>query len=205
MQKMGGMEALDEPYLTTPLLRLVRHRGVWLSVLFLGEMLTASALSHFEDKLKVAYVLAMFLPLIISSGGNCGSQASTLIIRAMAINEVSIRQWWTVVRREIICGALLGLLLGSLGIIRIMLWQMLGWADYSQHERFASYMVALTVGVAIFGVVTWGSLMGGVLPIVIRRVGLDPATISAPFIATLVDVSGLVIYFNAAIFLLGLQ
>lgn len=205
MHKMGGMEALPEPYLSTPMLQLVRHRGVWLSVLFIGEMLTASALTHYEDKLKVAYVLAMFLPLIISSGGNCGSQAATLIIRAMAINQVTIKQWWTVLRRELICGALLGLMLGTLGFIRIELWQTMGWADYTQNDMFGFAAVGLTVAVAIFGVVTWGSLMGGLLPIMIQKIGLDPAAISAPFIATLVDVSGLVIYFNAAIWILHLH
>lgn len=205
MQKMGGMEALDEPYLSTPILRLVRHRGTWLTVLFFGQLLTASALTHYEDKLKLAYVLTMFLPLIISSGGNCGSQAATLIIRAMAIQEITLRNWFTVLRRELVCGGLLGILLGALGLGRIILWQNMGWADYSQGSMFNYMLVATTVASAIFGVVMWGSLMGGLLPIVIKRLGLDPATISTPFIATLVDVTGLVIYFNAAIWILNLH
>lgn len=205
MQKMGGMEALDEPYLSTPLLQLVRSRGTWLTVLFFGQLLTASALTHYESKLKIAYVLTMFLPLIISSGGNCGSQAATLIIRAMAIQEINLRNWFTVLRRELVCGGLLGLLLGSLGYGRILLWQSLGWADYSQNSMFSYHLVGLTVGAAIFGVVMWGSLTGGLLPIIIKRIGLDPATISTPFIATLVDVTGLIIYFNAAIWILNLH
>lgn len=204
IHKMGGMEALDEPYLAVPLLSLVRHRGVWLSVLFLGQMLTATAIAHYQDSMKAAYVLTMFIPLIISSGGNCGSQAATLIIRAMAIGEVTLKQWFVVLRRELVCGALLGLLLGVLGLLRIILWQYTGWADYTQDETFHYMDVALTVGIGIFGVVTWGSLMGGLLPIIIKRLGLDPATISTPFIATLVDVTGLIIYFNAAILILQL-
>lgn len=205
IQKMGGLEALDEPYITMPLLRLVRKRGTWLSALFLGEMLTATAMGYFQVEIEKASVLALFMPLIISSGGNSGSQGSTLIIRAMAVGEVGLKHWIKVFRRELACGLLLGVLLGLLGLIRIHLWQFLGWKDYSiMHGNHAAsyHMVALTVGIALIGVVLWGTLMGSMLPFLLRRIGLDPATISAPLVATLVDVTGLIIYFSTAMVIL---
>ncbi len=202
IQKMGAVEALDEPYLTASLQHLVRKRGTWLSALFLGEMLTASALTHYQGEIERAVVLSLFLPLIISSGGNSGSQASTLIIRAMAIRELGLRDWLRVLRRELACGLLLGLLLGSIGFVRIHVWQYMGWADYSQHHTMNYHLVALTVASSLVGVVLWGSLMGSMLPFLIRAVRLDPATISAPLVATLVDVTGLMIYFNTGLLIL---
>jgi len=267
IQKMGGLEALDEPYMSMSLLRLVRKRGTWLSALFLGEMLTATAMGYFQVEIEKASVLALFMPLIISSGGNSGSQGSTLVIRAMALGEVKVKDWFKVFRREISCGLLLGLLLGVLGLARIHIWQAVGWQDYTVHthehntyklapdakvvfdgaehsvgpgqeltikegephgkgelaERdvteihigeptkqsaahsvlTASYhLVAMTVGVALIGVVLWGTLMGSMLPFLLRRLKLDPATISAPLVATLVDVTGLIIYFTTAMAIL---
>lgn len=198
IQKMAGMEALDAPYLEIGLLHMVKKRGVWLSVLFLGETLTASAMGHFEKDIEKAAVLALFIPLIISSGGNSGSQASTLITRAMALGEVKLRDWWHVMRREIVSGLLLGGLLASIGIFRIHLWQWFGWSDYTGYYHY----VGLAVALALIGVVLWGSLMGSMLPFLLRRLGLDPATSSAPFVATLVDVSGLIIYFYTALLIL---
>ena len=194
IQKMGGVEALDEPYITTPVLRLVRKRGTWLAVLFLGEMLTASAMSYFESEIAQAVVLTLFIPLIISSGGNSGSQASTLIIRALAIGEVQVKDWWRVLLRELQCGALLGVLLAAIGFARIQIWQGLGWSDYTDHF----VLVGLTVAASLMGVVLWGSIAGSMLPFLLRVVKLDPATVSAPFVATMVDVTGLVIYFTVA-------
>lgn len=198
VQQIGGSEALDEPYLSIPLLRLVRKRGGWLVLLFLGEMLTATAMQYFNAEINRATILALFLPLIISSGGNSGSQGSTLLIRAMALGEVTPRRWWTVLRRELACGLLLGLLLGAIGIFRINLWQWLHVFDYGAHY----HLIALTVGTALVGVVTWGAVMGAMLPLLLKRSGLDPAAISAPLVATLVDVTGLVIYFTTALLLL---
>jgi magnesium transporter len=197
IQKLGGMESLDTPYLQTGLFAMVRKRGGWLSALFLGELLTASAMSTFEDEIAKAVVLALFVPLIISSGGNSGSQATTLIIRAMALGEVRIQDWWRIMRREFAAGFLLGLLLATLGMTRILVWQRI-FHSYGEH----SFVVALTVAVSLIGVVTWGTLAGSMLPFVIRRLGFDPASASAPFVATLVDVSGLVIYFEVAQFIL---
>ncbi len=197
IQKLGGMESLDTPYLQTGLFAMVRKRGGWLSALFLGELLTASAMSSFEDEIAKAVVLALFVPLIISSGGNSGSQATTLIIRAMALGEVRIQDWWRIMRREFAAGLLLGLLLATLGMTRILVWQQI-FHSYGEH----SFVVALTVAVSLIGVVTWGTLAGSMLPFVIRRLGFDPASASAPFVATLVDVSGLVIYFEVAQFIL---
>ncbi|MEA3208601.1 MAG: magnesium transporter [Chthoniobacter sp.] len=194
VQKIGGLEALDEPYTTISLPRMIKKRATWLIILFLSEMLTATAMGHFEDEISKAVVLAVFLPLIISSGGNSGSQATTLIIRAMAVGEVSLRDWWHVLRRELGAGLWLGLILGTIGFCRIMLWQTLHFQDYGAHYL----LVALTVGLSLIGVVLWGSVSGSMLPFFLRRVGLDPATSSAPFVATLVDVTGLVIYFNVA-------
>ncbi len=198
IQKIGGLEALDEPYTTISLPRMIRKRAVWLVVLFLSEMLTATAMGHYAKEIEKAVVLAIFLPLIISSGGNSGSQATTLIIRAMAIGEVQLRDWWKVLRREIGTGLWLGLILGVIGFCRIILWQELDLQDYGPHFC----LVAAAVGFSLVGVVLWGSVSGSMLPFVLRRVGLDPATSSAPFVATLVDVTGLVIYFNVAYFVL---
>jgi len=187
------MEALDIPYMRTGLGEMVKKRAGWLSALFLGEMLTASAMSHYEDQIAAAVVLALFVPLIISSGGNSGSQATTLIIRALALGEVGLKDWWRIMRREVIAGLSLGLILAVIGFARILIWQML-FKTYGAH-----YLgVASTVAVSLIGVVTWGTVMGSMLPIVIRRLGFDPASASAPFVATLVDVSGLMIYFNVA-------
>ena len=193
IQKFGGLEALDEPYTSIPLLRMVKKRGGWLVLLFLGEMLTATAMGFFEQEIARAVVLALFVPLIISSGGNSGSQAATLIIRAMAIGEVTLRMWWQVMRRELLAGFLLGSILGSIGFLRISLWSIFT-NIYGPHWM----LVAVTVGASLVGVVMWGTLAGSMLPFILRRVGADPATSSAPFVATLVDVTGLVIYFSVA-------
>jgi magnesium transporter len=198
IQKLGGMEALDEPYTTIPFLRMVKKRATWLIVLFLGEMLTATAMQGYNGEIEKAAVLAMFLPLIISSGGNSGSQATTLVIRAMALRELRLGDWFRVVRKELLSGFSLGLILGCIGFIRIALWQYLHIFDYGTYH----WLVALTVGAALVGVVLWGTISGAMLPFLLRRCGLDPATSSAPFVATLVDVTGLLIYFNVALFIL---
>ena len=201
MQKMGGTEALDEPYLEIPLLKLFKKRVVWLIVLFLGEMLTATAMGYFEDEIAKAVVLALFVPLIISSGGNSGSQASTLIIQAMAVGELSIIDWWRVLRRELVQGLLLGSILGIIGFVRIVVWSSIFPELYGMH----SLMIAATVGFALLGVVLWGTLIGSMFPLLLKRLGADPAVSSAPFVATMVDVTGLIIYFSLAfIFLEGL-
>jgi magnesium transporter len=198
IQKVGGTAALDEPYLSLRLPALVRKRAGWLAALFLGEMLTATAMAFFEEEIARAVVLALFVPLIISSGGNSGSQASTLVIRAMAIGEVRVRDWWRVFRRELASGLALGAVLGSIGVVRILLWGAVGHV-YGEH-----YLVlAITVGVTLVGVVLWGCVAGSMLPFLLRRLGLDPASASAPFVATLVDVTGLVIYFGVASVLLA--
>lgn len=190
-QKFGGMEALEEPYLQIALARMIKKRGGWLAALFLGEMLTASAMAFFEDEIARAVVLALFVPLIISSGGNSGSQASTLVIRAMALGEVRLRDWWRVVRREVVVGLALGAMLGVIGFARIVAWQAVS-PIYGPH-----YMrVAETVFLSLIGVVMFGTIAGSVLPFVLRKLGFDPASASAPFVATLVDVTGLVIYFT---------
>ena len=198
IQKLGGMEALDEPYTTIPFLRMVKKRATWLIILFLGEMLTATAMQGYNGEIEKAAILAMFLPLIISSGGNSGSQATTLVIRAMALGELRLRDWFRVVRKELLSGLSLGLILGTIGFFRITLWQYLHIFDYGKYH----WLVAITVGIALVGVVLWGTLSGAMLPFLLRRCGLDPATSSAPFVATLVDVTGLVIYFNVALFIL---
>ena len=198
VHKIGGLEALDEPYTTISMARMVKKRATWLIILFLSEMLTATAMGHYEDEISKAVVLAIFLPLIISSGGNSGSQATTLIIRAMAVGEVTLRDWWHVLRRELGSGLWLGLILGTIGFCRIVLWQALHFYDYGAHY----FLVALAVGLSLIGVVLWGSVSGSMLPFLLRRAGLDPATSSAPFVATLVDVTGLVIYFNVALHVL---
>jgi len=191
--KIGGTEALDEPYLEIPLVKLFKKRVVWLVVLFLSEMLTATAMGYFEDEIAKAVVLALFVPLIISSGGNSGSQASTLIIQAMALGEISISDWWRVIRRELLSGMMLGAVLGVIGFTRVMLWNQI-FHTYGEH----SFLIASTVGFSLVGVVLWGTIAGSMLPIVLKKFGADPATSSAPFVATLVDVTGLVIYFSVA-------
>jgi magnesium transporter len=190
-QKFGGMEALDAPYLQIALGRMIKKRGGWLAALFLGEMLTASAMAFFEDEIARAVVLALFVPLIISSGGNSGSQASTLVIRAMALGEVRLRDWWRVVRRELAVGFALGTMLGLIGFVRIVAWQAVS-PIYGPHYL----RVAQTVLFSLIGVVMFGTVAGSVLPFVLRKLGFDPASASAPFVATLVDVTGLVIYFT---------
>jgi magnesium transporter len=197
IQKFGGMEAMEEPYMRIPLWRMVRKRATWLVVLFLGEMMTASAMGYYEGAIAKAVVLALFLPMIISSGGNSGSQASMLIIRAMALGEVTLRDWWRVMRKEILAGLMLGCVLGAIGFLRVAVW-----AQFSNVYGPHWMLVAVTVGVALIGVVLWGSLSGSMLPFLLRRVGADPATSSAPFVATLVDVTGLVIYFSIALLIL---
>jgi len=198
MQKMGGTNALNEPYLEIPLFSLFKKRAVWLVVLFIGEMLTATAMGYYEHEIAKAVVLALFVPLIISSGGNSGSQASTLIIQAMAVGEITISDWWKVMRREIASGLLLGSVLGIIGFIRIILWQQVFPDLYGEHYQ----AVAMAVGFSLIGVVLLGTLVGSMLPIILKKLGADPAVSSAPFVATLVDVTGLVIYFSCAYFFL---
>ncbi len=203
IQKFGGMEALEEPYMRIPVWRMVRKRAGWLVILFLGEMLTATAMANYQEELAKALVLALFLPLIISSGGNSGSQASTLMIRAMALGEVTLRDWWRVMGREVQAGLSLGLILGAIGIMRVGAWAIIGEQYFHQQPYGAHWpLVALTVGIALVGVVLWGTLSGSMLPFLLRRVGADPATSSAPFVATLVDVTGLIIYFSIAMVLM---
>jgi magnesium transporter len=197
MHKVGGTQALDEPYMDMPIFGLFKRRIGWLVVLFLGEMLTATAMAHFEADIAKAVVLAMFVPLIISSGGNSGSQASTLIIQAMALGEITIGDWWRVMRRELISGLMLGIVLGTIGFLRIFAWTL--FSDlYGPHWA----LLGVTVGVALVGVVLWGSLAGSMLPLLLKKLGADPATSSAPFVATLVDVTGLIIYFSVAVMFL---
>jgi magnesium transporter len=197
MQKVGGVEALDAPYLQIELRRMIRKRVGWLSVLFLGEMLTASAMGFFEKEIARAVVLALFIPLIISSGGNSGSQATTLVIRAMALGEVRLRDWFRVIRREVVAGFGLGCVLAVIGFTRIVTWEALF------HTYGPQYLsVAATVAFSLVGVVLWGTMAGSMLPFILRRFGFDPASASAPFVATLVDVSGLVIYFTVAAIIL---
>ena len=197
LQRFGGVEALDEPYLQTPILSMIRRRAGWLVILFLGEMLTATAMGFFERQIERAVVLALFVPLIISSGGNSGSQAATLVIRALALGEIRLAQWWRVMSREIGSGLALGVILGAIGFSRIAVWSAFSNL-YGPHWP----LVALTVGLALVGIVLWGTLAGSMLPMLLRRFGFDPATSSAPFVATLVDVTGLVIYFSVAILVL---
>lgn len=199
IQKIGGSEALDEPYMQIAIARMVRKRAGWLVILFLGEMLTATAMGFFEGEIEKAVVLALFVPLIISSGGNSGSQATTLVIRAMALGEIRLRDWWRVMRREVVAGLALGSILGTIGFLRITVWSAFS-TIYGAHWL----LVGWTVGVSLVGIVLWGTIAGSMLPFLLRRVGLDPATSSAPFVATLVDVTGLVIYFSVGlIFLRG--
>jgi magnesium transporter len=197
IHKIGAVQTLEGPYLEVPLLRMIRKRAGWLAALFLGEMLTASAMGQFEDDIARAVVLALFVPLIISSGGNSGSQATTLVIRAMALGEVRVRDWWRVIRRELVTGFGLGLILAGIGLARILLWERL-FHSYGEHY----FLVGLTVALSLIGVVLWGSIAGSLLPFVLRALGFDPASASAPFVATLVDVTGLLIYFTVAAFVL---
>jgi magnesium transporter len=197
-QKFGGMEATVEHYMQVGLPQMIRKRGGWLCVLFLGEMLTASAMQHYEVELEKALVLTLFIPLIMSSGGNSGSQATSLLIRALALREVRLRDWWRVALRELPTGLVLGSILGAIGLGRVVLWQSLGLYDYGEHWL----LVGLTVAAALVGVVTFGSLVGSMLPFALQRIGFDPASASAPFVATLVDVTGLMIYFSVALVIL---
>ncbi|WP_293705728.1 magnesium transporter [Stenotrophomonas sp. UBA7606] len=199
VHKFGGLEALDKPYMQIGFLEMLRKRAGWLSVLFLGEMLTASAMQHYEDELARAVVLTLFIPLIMSSGGNSGSQATSLLIRSLALRELRLRDWWKVALRELPTGVVLGSILGLLAIVRITVWQLAGLHDYGEHWK----LLALTIGAALIGIVTFGSLSGSMLPFVLKRLGFDPASASAPFVATLVDVTGLVIYFSIAAMILG--
>jgi magnesium transporter len=199
MQKMGGTEALKMPYLEVPIFQMFKKRITWLVALFLGEMLTATAMAYFEDEMAKAIVLTLFIPLIASSGGNSGSQASTLIIQAMTVGELTIANWWKVMRREIISGFLLGLVLAAIAFIRILVWHSLSPGLYGVHWQ----LIGLTVSLALVGVVMWGSLVGSMLPLVLKKLGADPAVSSAPFVATLVDVTGLIIYFTVAFLVLS--
>jgi magnesium transporter len=198
IQKIGGTQALDAPYLQVGLFEMVRKRAIWLTVLFVGQLLTATAMSHYEGALERALVLALFIPLVISSGGNSGSQASTLVIRAMAMEEVRLRDWWRVLRRELAAGLLLGIILGVIGLLRVLLWP-------GRERAFGAHfaLVGATVAVSLVWIVMWGAVAGSMLPFLLRRLGFDPASASAPFVATLVDVTGLVIYFSVATLLLS--
>ncbi|HTM57642.1 MAG TPA: magnesium transporter [Candidatus Udaeobacter sp.] len=198
IQKIGGTTALGAPYLEVGIVGMIRRRAGWLAVLFLGEMLTATAMGYFEAEIARAVVLALFVPLVISSGGNSGGQATTLVIRAMALGEVRLRDWWRVIRREFFSGLGLGVLLGAIGVLRIIIWQAL-FHTYGDHAM----VVATTVGLSLIGVVMWGAMAGSMLPFILRRLGFDPASASAPFVATLVDVTGLIIYFTTARFVMS--
>ncbi len=196
--KFGGTEGLDLSYTRTPLAEMVRKRAGWLVVLFLSEMLTASAMAHFDGEIAKAVVLALFVPLIISSGGNSGSQAASLIIRSLALDELRLRNWWQVMRKEVLSGLFLGVILGGIGFIRIFIWQEAGIYDYGEYWQW----VALSVAISLVLIVMWGTLSGSMIPFLMKRIGMDPATASAPFVATLVDVTGLIIYFSVAATLL---
>jgi magnesium transporter len=194
-QKFGGMQALDEPYPEISFGGMIKKRAGWLCALFLSEMLTATAMQHFQDEISKAVVLAMFIPLVMSSGGNSGSQATSLIIRSLALREISLGDWWRIALRELPTGLTLGAILGVIGFVRIEVWQHLHFFNYGPHH----VLVALTIGVALIGIVGFGSLAGSMLPFLLKRVGFDPASASAPFVATLVDVTGLIIYFTVAV------
>ncbi|MGH6761802.1 MAG: magnesium transporter [Phyllobacterium sp.] len=197
-QKYGGMEALGKPYMQMGFFSMIQKRGGWLAALFLGEMLTASAMQHYEVELEKAIVLTLFIPLIMSSGGNSGSQATSLVIRSLALHELHLSDWWRVLLREIPSGLVLGSLLGLVGMVRIAIWQQAGFYDYGEHWM----LIALTVGATLMGIVTFGTTTGSMLPFILQRLGFDPASASAPFVATLVDVTGLVIYFSVALVIL---
>jgi magnesium transporter len=198
VQRFGGVEGMAEPYLEIGFVEMIKKRAGWLCALFIGEMLTASAMQHYSDELAKAVVLTLFIPLIMSSGGNSGSQATSLLIRALALGQLRLRDWWRVAMREIPAGLALGVILGVIGMARIALWQNLGIFDYGPHWK----LVALTVGIGLVGIVTFGSLAGSMLPFLMKRLGFDPASASAPFVATLVDVTGLMIYFSVALLIL---
>ena len=198
IQNFGGVEGLDYPYVKTSFFALIKKRASWLIILFVGEMFTATAMGYFDAEISKAVVLALFVPLIISSGGNSGSQAATLIIRAMSLKELTIKDWWFVMRREILSGLTLGFILGTIGFIRIEVWQHLHLYDYGKY----SFLLALTIFFSLIGIVMWGTLSGSMIPIVLKKFKIDPATSSAPLVATLVDVTGLVIYFTIAAFIL---
>jgi len=198
VHRFGGMEALDEPYMKMSFLAMIKKRGGWLCALFISEMLTANAMQSYEGELEKAIVLTLFIPLIMSSGGNSGSQATSLVIRALALREIGLGDWWRVALRELPTGLVLGAMLGVVGICRIALWQYMGFYDYGPHWP----LIATTVGAALVGIVTFGSLSGSMLPFALKRIGFDPASASAPFVATLVDVTGLVIYFSVALVIL---
>jgi magnesium transporter len=199
VQRFGGMEALDEPYTQIGFFSMIRKRAPWLAALFIGEMLTTIPMKHFEGELQKAIVLGLFIPLIISSGGNSGSQATSLIIRSLALEEVRLRDWWRVFMRELPSGMVLGVILGVLGMVRILLWQYFGIAGgYGPHY----FTIAIAIAVSLVGVVTFGSVVGSMLPFALRRMGFDPASASAPFVATLVDVTGITIYFYVALLIL---
>ena len=198
IQKFGGIEALEDPYIDLPIPQLIKKRAVWLVILFVGEMLTASAMAYFEDEMARAIVLATFIPLIISSGGNSGSQAASLIIRSLSLGEITISDWWKVMRRELASGLALGFILGTIGAFRVILWSM-AFGKYSTQTLY----VAATIGISLVGIVLFGTLTGSMLPLLLKRLGLDPAVSSAPFVATLVDVTGIVIYFSVASLILG--
>ncbi len=197
IQKLGGVEALEEPYSTISLFKMLKKRAGWLSILFVGEMFTASAMGFFENEISKAVVLALFVPLIISSGGNSGSQAATLVIRALSLGEITVKDWWFIMRREIFSGLGLGTILAAIGFLRIIVWQS-ATSIYGDHWL----LIALTVSFSLVGVVLWGTLSGSMLPLILKRLGFDPATSSAPFVATLVDVTGLIIYFSFALLIL---
>jgi magnesium transporter len=198
IQRFGGVAGVEGPYLKLGFGRMIYKRAGWLCALFLSEMLTANAMQYFQDELEKAIVLTLFIPLIMSSGGNSGSQATSLLIRALALGQLRLRDWWRVAIREIPTGATLGAILGVIGVARIAVWQLFGFYDYGVHWP----LIALTVGVGLVGIVTFGSLAGSMLPFILKRLGFDPASASAPFVATLVDVTGLVIYFTVALVIL---
>ena len=198
IQKFGGIEALEEPYIDLPIPQLIKKRAVWLVILFVGEMLTASAMAFFQDEMAKAIVLATFIPLIMSSGGNSGSQAASLIIRSLSLGEITLRDWWKVMRRELISGLALGCILGAIGVFRVLIW-----ASVLGHLNTQWLYISFTIGISLVGIVMFGTLTGSMLPLLLKRVGLDPAVSSAPFVATLVDVTGIVIYFSVASLILG--
>ena len=198
IQKFGGIEALEEPYIDLPIPQLIKKRAVWLVILFVGEMLTASAMAFFQDEMAKAIVLATFIPLIMSSGGNSGSQAASLIIRSLSLGEITLHDWWKVMRRELISGLALGCILGAIGVFRVLIW-----ASVLGHLNTQWLYISFTIGISLVGIVMFGTLTGSMLPLLLKRVGLDPAVSSAPFVATLVDVTGIVIYFSVASLILG--
>lgn len=199
IQKFGGMEALDEPYIQTHWWEMIKKRGLWLVVLFFLQLITASVMGFYQNEIEKAVVLALFIPLIISSGGNAGSQAATLIIRAMALQEITLKDWWRVMRKEVITGLILGTFLGIIGFLRIMIWQKAGWFNYGDYWFF----IGMSAGISLAMIVLWGTLSGSMVPFILKKFNLDPATSSAPFVATLVDVTGLIIYFSIAAMLLS--